>query len=67
MIFDVWKKVGTDPQAVFAEMEKIKEYKGLACPNLSFSPTQHNSMGETGCYRMMIIKDEKPVLLEGQS
>jgi branched-chain amino acid transport system substrate-binding protein len=67
MIFDVWKKVGTDPQAVFAEMEKIKGYKGLACPNLSFSPTQHNSMGEVDCYRMMIIKDEKPVLLEGQS
>jgi branched-chain amino acid transport system substrate-binding protein len=66
MLFDVWKKVGTDPQAVFAELEKIQNYKGLACPNLSFSPTQHNSMGEADCYRIMVIEDEKPVLLEGQ-
>jgi branched-chain amino acid transport system substrate-binding protein len=66
MLFDVWKKVGADPQKVYAELEKIQDFQGLACPNLSFSPTQHNSMGEADCYRLMVIEDEKPVLLPGQ-
>lgn len=66
MLFSVWKKVGTDPDKVFAALQKIHDWKGLSCPSLSFSATQHNAMGETDCYRMMIIKNQKAVLLPGQ-
>jgi len=66
ILFMAWKHVGSDPPKVFAYIQKVHGYKGLACPNISFSPMEHNGMGGTNCYRLMIIKNQKPVLLPGQ-
>jgi ABC-type branched-subunit amino acid transport system substrate-binding protein len=66
ILFDIWSRVGTQPSKVFSEFEKVAGYKGLACSNISFSPTQHNGLGETDCYRLMQIKDGQPVVMEGQ-
>jgi ABC-type branched-subunit amino acid transport system substrate-binding protein len=66
ILFSIWKRVGTDPTKVFQAWEKIKNYKGLSCGNISFSATQHNGLGDQSCYRLMIIKNQKPVLMPGQ-
>jgi len=66
ILFSIWKRVGTDPAKVFKAWEQVKHYRGLSCSDISFSPLQHNGLGDQSCYRLMIIKNQKAVLMPGQ-
>lgn len=64
ILFQVFADVGTDPAAVKAALEEVKNFEGVSASNLSFGPDQHNALSDLDDYALVRIENGEIVPME---
>lgn len=64
ILFDVYDRVGTEPEAVIAALEEVRDFEGLT-GTLSFSPDEHNALREPEHYALVEISADGVAPLGG--